>query len=253
MPKLLPAKTTKQTKVRKEWSARFHLLLNITLPIVLLLMIRANLYELAIVLALFSKWRVFAVRPHHLAVNIRSNATDIVVKLGTLIFMIQYQQPWVQLGWTLWYIFWLTTLKPRSETFAMGLQALAAEVIGLSALFQFSNNIPEPILLIVVWIIALSAARHFLSNYEEPWARVIAHLWAIFVTQLAWVLNNWLLVYVAVPQLVIIVTLLSYVLASLYHAYMNETLRAAFVRQQVLMTTIVLIVMIVLADWHGQV
>lgn len=249
MSKFIQVKSTSN----KQWSTRFHLILNIALPIVLLLMIRANLFELSIALALFSKWRVFAVRPHHLMVNIRSNATDIIVKLGTLMFMIQYSEAWVQIGWCVWYIFWLTILKPRSEKVAVGLQALAAESIGLSALFQFSNRIPEPLLLIAVWVIAASAARHFLSSYEEPWARSVSHIWALFVAQLAWVLNNWLLVYVAVPQLVIVVAVVSYALASLYDAYMNESLRASFVRQQVLMTSIILIVVIVLADWRGEV
>lgn len=248
--KFLNVKPSPQSK---HWSARFHLLLNIALPIVLLIMVRAQLYELSIVLALFSKWRIFAVKPHHLIANIRSNATDVIVKLGTLLFMIQYSNPWIQIGLALWYIFWLTILKPRSETVAVGVQALAAEAIGLSALFLFSNRLPEPLLLLGVWVIAASTARHFLGSYEEPWARAISHLWALFVTQLAWVLNNWLLVYIAVPQLVIIVVLLSYVLSSLYAAYMNDSLKPTFVRQQVIMTSVVLIIIIALADWQGEI
>lgn len=243
----------KPVTATKHWSARFHLLLNIALPVVLLIMVRAQLYELSIVLALFSKWRIFAVKPHHLVANIRSNATDIIVKIGTLLFMIQYNEPLVQIGLAVWYVFWLIVLKPRSETAAVGIQALAGEVIGLSALFLFSNRLPEPILLIFVWLIAASTARHFLGSYDEPWARAISNLWALFVTQLAWVLNNWLLVYIAIPQIVIVVTLISYVLASLYASYMNETLKKSFVRQQVIMTTVVLIVVIALADWSGEI
>ncbi len=238
---------------RRDWSNVAHVILNIALPIVLLLMIRNNLIELSIVLALFSKWRVFTVKPRHLLANIRSNATDIIVKLSTLSFIIQSDTLSVQIAWTLWYIVWLTLIKPRSEIAWIGVQAQAAQIIGISALLQFSDRVPELTVLFSAWIIGVVSARHFVSSYEEPWLQPISYVWGLFVAQLTWVLYRWLLVYLFVPQIVLILTVVSYALGSIYHAHKNEKLKQTFVRQQLIMTGLVLLVVVVLADWQGQV
>lgn len=256
--RLLNRKTSTGTYAN-DWSEVAHLLLNIALPIVLLLLVRLGLIELSILLALFSKWRVFTVKPRHLIANIKFNAIDIVVKLSTLSFIIwsknislEYEL-YFQLGFTVWYIVWLTLIKPRSGSFWIGIQALAGQFMGLSALLQLSDRVPELTILFASWLLGVLAARHYLSNYEEQWLQPMSYIWGLFVAELSWVLYRWQLVYIFVPQIALIVTAMGYALMSLYHAHNSGALKKAFIRQQTIMTLLVLAVIIAVADWWGQV
>lgn len=226
--------------------------LNAILPIGLLLLIRVGLVELAVLLALFSKWRVFAVKPRHLLTNLRANSVDIIVKLSTLAYMIEAETFAEQIVWTAWYVLWLTVIKPASQRGLVMFQAATAQVLGLSAILLFSNSINDLFIHLGIWVIAYSSARHFLSVYEEPKGQLISHLWALFVLQLSWVLSKWLLVYVMVPQLIFILAVIGYALASVYDAEKREQLKASFVRQQTIMTIAVLILIIFIADWQGN-
>lgn len=244
---------SKSKRLRNNWTTIALKTLNGLLPLVLLLMIRIDLVELSIVLALFSKWRVFSVRPRHWLTNLRSNATDIIVKLGTLSFMIEADSLYIQLGWTAWYVTWLMIIKPMSSYVGVSLQALVGTLIGLSALFQYSNRLSEIFLLILVWVLAVVTSRHFLSQYQEPWAQVMSYVWALFVVQLSWVLYRWTLVYGFIPQLALIVVVVAYATASVYHAHKTETLKKGFIRQQFIMTSIALLAIAFLADWQGAI
>ena len=224
-------------------------LLNFILPIGLLLLIQFGLTELAALLALFSKWRVFAVKPRHMAANLRSNSVDIIVKISTLAFMIDAATLTEQIVWTIWYVVWLTAIKPASTRKWMTFQASAAHFLGVSSVLLFSNSLNTVIVLSVIWLVALSSERHFISSYEEPKTQLISHLWALFVLQLAWVLSKWLLVYIFVPQLIFIVGVVGYTLASIYDANKQEKLKMSFLRQQASMSMAVIILIILIAEW----
>ena len=259
LPKKFSIKSrSKSTKPKTRWSVYVHTGLNLLLPIVLLALIWANLEYLAIIVALFSKWRVVAVRPQHFMANLRSNAVDIVVKLSTLSFMITSQQidgdiSLAQLAWTGWYMLWLTYVKPKSDTVWVGLQALTAQLLGLAAVFQFADTMNQVIFIALIWVISLSSARHFFASYEEPWAKAMSHIWALFITQLSWILFRWILVYVFVPQIVLIVAVMAYTLGSIYHAFKEENLKPGFVRQQLVMATIIIGVIIITSNWTGEI
>ena len=144
-------------------------------------------------------------------------------------------------------------LKPRSEVALAGAQAQAGQILGISALLQFSDRVPELTVVFGAWVVGVVSARHFISSYEEPWLRPISYIWGLFVAQLTWVLYRWLLVYLFVPQIVLLLTVISYALGSIYHVHKNDKLKQKFVRQQLIMTSLVIFVVIVIADWQGQV
>ena len=227
---------------------------NFILPIALLLLIQSGLNELAIVVALFSKWRVFTVKPRHLLANIRANAVDIIVKLSTLSFMIQsVDSTQQQLAWTAWYVVWLVIVKPGSTKAWVAVQAMTAQVLGLSALLYYSNSIAVSLIVLCAWVIGISTARHFIGSYEEKDALLISSIWGFFVMQLTWTLGKWLLVYEFVPQLVFILVVVSYTIASIYNAYKLGSLKAAFARQQIVIGVIILLAITVMGDWQGDI
>lgn len=238
---------------KKSLSFVIHKLLNIALPIGLLLLIRLDLVELSVLIVLFSKWRVFLVRPRHMLANLRTNAVDIVVKLSTLSFMIQSEHLSQQIAWTAWYIVWLVVIKGGSSKYWVTTQAVAGQILGLSAIFSYSNTINDLVLMIVVWFLSLASAKHFFSSYEETMGPVKSQLWALFVVQLAWILNRWILVYIFVPQVIFIVAVVGYCLGSIYDAQKQDKLKSSFVRQQVIMSSLILVLIIFFADWQGSI
>ncbi len=240
-----------QNKQRLSFSNLAHTALNVILPVVVLALIRLGLVEIAVGLVILSKWRIFSVKPRHWLANIRSNAIDIIVNFSTLAFIIDATTFSAQLAWTAWYILWLIVIKPRSDTVAVAIQALAGLFLGISALFQYSGLSAVTVLL-GVWLIAISTARHFLSSYEEPYNKPYSYLWGLFVVQMTWVLYNWTLVYFVVPQLSLVVGVIGYTLASLYDQSKREVLSTKVVRQHLILATVIVAVIVALADWSGS-
>jgi hypothetical protein len=239
------------SKPRQSFSNIAHALLNIILPVMVLALVRLGLVEVAFGLVLLSKWRVFAVVPRHWLANLRSNATDIIVNLATFAFIVDATTFNAQIAWTIWYVVWLLVIKPRSDTIFVALQALAGLFLGITALFQYSN-VNEVLVLLGVWYVATSTARHFLSSYEEPFTRPLSYMWGLIVVQLTWVLYRWSLVYFIVPQLVLIVGVLGYTLASLYDQSKKEALSSKIVRQHLTLAAVIVVVIVSMADWTGS-
>jgi hypothetical protein len=249
MPSKNKAKIAQYSK-RLSFSSVAHTILNVVLPLVVLGMVNLGLNELALGLVLLSKWRIFAVQPRHWLANMRSNSIDLIVNLSTLAFMFDASTFTVQAAWTAWYVVWLLVIKPRSDTVSVAIQATAGLFLGLSAIFLY-YELSEVVVLLAVWLIATSTARHFLSSYEEPYTRVYAYIWGLFVLQLAWVLYNWTLAYFVVPQLALIVGVIGYTLASLYDQSKKETISPKIIRQHLILATAILAVIVVMADWSG--
>lgn len=252
MPKKQPSKRERLSKAKSQirLSHLVHTILNMILPIAVLVLVRLDLIEIALGLVILSKWRIFAVVPRHWLANLRSNATDLIVNLATFAFIVDSSELNVQLAWTAWYLIWLIVIKPRSDTVMVALQALSGLFLGITALFQFTN-LNEVFVLLGVWLIATSAARHFLSSYEEPFTRPLSYLWGLVVVQLTWVLYRWTLMYFIVPQLILIVGVLAYTLASLYDQNKKEVLSPKIVRQHVFLASVIIVVIIAMSDWSG--
>src|SRR5665213_1776460 len=119
------------------FSHTIHLGLLVLLPIVIFILVRLNngFIEVALVVILLSKWRMFAVRPRYWLANIEANAVDIIVGVATLIFMVHTGSILFQLLWAALYAGWLIVLKPNSNVLGMIAQAFIGQIYGLMALF----------------------------------------------------------------------------------------------------------------------
>ena len=250
-------KTEQVTKAKAlvRWSGPLHLAYNLALPITLLLMVRGGLVELSILLVFVSKWRVFSVKPRHFIANLKANLTDLFVKLGSLIFIINADSLSVQLLWTVWYAIWLIVIKPRSSKFWMAVQAVIGQSIGISALFLYAgpDQMPFVFTLALVWLIAKITSRHFLMNYDDEWRKVLINMWSLFVVQLTWIAHNWFISYLVVPQVVILLLVFGYLFASLYDASKSDKLTLNFILQQSIMSLIIILTIVLTSDWRGVV
>ncbi len=229
-----------------------HFALNILLPLLLYVLVRIEFIQLAFIVVLLSKWRMFAVRPRHWLANIRANAVDMVVGASVVIFMAGTATTLTQLIWAGAYCFWLIILKPASNPFWVALQAFVGQFVGLMALFTQLGDAPIMTLVLGAWLICNSAARHFFTSFDEPHTRFLTYTWAYFAAALVWVLGHWLLYYGAVAQPTLLLSVIGYGLASLYYLYETDRLSSLVRRQIVFIMVAIVVVVIAFSDWSDK-
>ena len=239
------------------WGALAHAALSISVPLIVWLLVRLDLIPLAIATIIASKWRIIAVQPRHWLANFRTNSSDIIVNFSYLILLVKSETLAANILWVGFYILWLIWLKPKSTEIWVGVQALATHFLGLTALFWLADDMPETLVVILAWLIALSASRHFVSHFEETLIRVISFGWAFFVAQMAWLSNRWLVIYpissdVVIPQIAVVVTLIAYILGSIYYLSHKGTLKRSILRQYSVAGCIIVLMIILLTDWSGS-
>lgn len=238
-----------------------HFLFIALLPVaVFVLASQWDLYSLAVILILLSKWRIFAVQPRFWRANVQANLVDLIFSLSMLNFMYQARgDVWVQAIWMVMYGAWLVLLKPRSSTPAVTAQAAIAQAVGLTALFYFSYQVHDIVIIAGSWLIAASSARHLIGAYDEEHADFLSATWGLIVTQLAWLLNRWVVVYnigdhLFIPQLCVIVIILGYCIAHIYHLAKNGRLNTRQVQYTFGLGGLLLFfVLSIFSNWSGSI
>lgn len=242
---------------RKGWSEFLYVVINLIFPTTLFLLVLLFDHPyLAIALVFLSKWRVLAVQPRFWWANIRANMVDILVGLSTVALLYAADGSiFMQVIITAAYAGWLVLLKPRSNASAIALQAGIAQFVALTALFGFSNDIPDFLLLLAIWTIAYSAARHFISNFNEPMLETISACWAFLIAQLGWLLYHWTLVYeidksLQIPQLAVLVLVLSFTAARLYVAHKHGEENSGANRYTIVVGGALIVLVLLFAKWN---
>ena len=262
-------KLLKLVRRRSFLSEAIYALLNIALAIAVVMVIRyTGSIGFAVGLVILSKWRVFAVRPRFWWANLRSNLVDFIVSISFVLHMylvndasIVDSRKLLLLGvLTVLYIGWLLYIKPRSKRTYVAIQAGAAVLLGTSALFAISFNWPVSIVVLVMWLIGYTAARHILSSYDaETHGLFLSLAWGVILAQLAWVAYHWTIAYnlpfinsLYIPQVAIIASLISFVAFKSYDSfYKNAKIRINDIILPLLFTLSVIIVLLVLFNRVG--
>jgi hypothetical protein len=230
-----------------------HLVFLLVLPLAVLILVRLQFVQLAVLVIILSKWRMFAVRPRFWAANIRANAVDLMVGIATVIFMVNSDSGLMQLLWTVLYAGWLTYIKPRSDNFMVTVQAFIGQLYALSALYLAWGNGPVVGLTFLTGLFCYLAARHFFDIFDEPYARLLSFIWGYFAASLAWLLSHWLLFYQFVAQPTLILTALGYGLGVLYYLDHNDRLNKGLKNQVVFIMVTIIIVVLAFSDWGNKV
>lgn len=230
-----------------------HIVLSAIMPALVYILIRTKFVQLAVLVILITKWRMFAVRPRFWPAIIRANAVDIVVGLSTVVFMTHAHSASWQLTWAALYMFWQVAIKPGRSVLSIALQAFVGQTYGLMALFIGWPAASLLILVIGVWAICYLAARHFLSSFEEPYTSLYAHSWGYFAGALAWLSAHWLLFYGVVAQPTLLLTVLGFGLGGLYYLQESDRLSVLLRRQIVFIMVAVVVVVLVFSDWGDKV
>ncbi|UTX51086.1 hypothetical protein KI440_02680 [Candidatus Saccharibacteria bacterium TM7i] len=251
--------------VRKKsfFSELTYALLNMALAIaVTLIVYYTSSILLAMIAVIISKWRVFAVRPRYWWANLRSNMVDFTVSASVVLHMYgihvsnlpdSSKLP-IMIALTILYIGWLLFLKPRSKRSYVIAQAGVAIFLGSTALFTTWYDWPVSIVVLGMWINGFTATQHALSAYEkETHAIFLSLVWGFVIAEISWVAYHWAVAYplpllsgVMIPQVSIIVTLLSFLAFKVYNSlYMHDKVRSADVLMPLLFTVGIILVLLV--------
>jgi hypothetical protein len=235
-------------------SSLLHMALVLVLPAFVFILVRQNFVQLALLVVILSKWRMFAVRPRFWAANVRANAVDLMVGISSVIFMVHTDSEMLQLVVTLLYAVWLLFVKPRSTLLFTTAQAFIGQAYALTALYLvWGSDGPSFGITLLTGLICYLAARHFLDAFDEPYARLLSYVWGYFGAALAWVLCHWLLFYRVVAQPTLLLSALGYGLAVLYYLDHHERLSVGLRRQVVFIMIAVVLVVLAFSDWGNKV
>ncbi|MEI7682959.1 MAG: hypothetical protein WCJ24_01505 [Candidatus Saccharibacteria bacterium] len=247
----VPARLSR-LKPKKGLANVFHIILTLLLPILVYVMVRIHFTQIALLIILLSKWRMFAVKPRHWPANIRANAIDIIVGVSILVFMMQSGSQLMQLTWAVGYGVWLIFIKPGSNVLSVSSQALIGQFVGMTALFIRFGGVNSAILMMATWAICYLAARHFLASFDEPHTRFFSYLWGYFGAALVWLLSHWLLFYGPIAQPTLLLGVIGFGLATLYYLQETDRLSTFFQRQILFIMFAIVVILIIFSDWGDK-
>ncbi len=243
----------RQTKPTGGYASFLHIILTAVLPIILYVLIRLDFVAFAFLAVILSKWRMFAVKLRHWPVNFRANAVDLLLGLSVVVFMSVADSQLLQVAWVVCYTGWLLFIKPQSSVLWVGLQAMIAQALSLTAIFIVWNEASEAVLVFTVWGVTYLCARHFLAAFDEAMARATAYVWAFFCASLTWLSAHWLLYYNSISQVALIITVIGYSIAALYYLDHKDKLKKGVRRQFIFLMITILLFILVFSDWSGDI
>lgn len=221
----------KSSKRRSLLSELIYIILNIALAVAILAVVLAiDSPWPAFGLVVLSKWRILAVRPRFWFANIQANMVDVIVSLSVVMLLFAANGSFaLQSVLTLLYIIWLLFIKPRSKRVFVALQAGIAVFLGITALFSVSFDWIASLVVIGMWLIGYSAARHVLGSHEDPHMILYSLIWGLFFAELGWLGYHWTFAYtlpgtasIRLSQMAIIATVISFFAERAYSSYSHH-------------------------------
>ncbi|HET8883994.1 MAG TPA: hypothetical protein VFM68_00810 [Candidatus Saccharimonadales bacterium] len=218
----------KSSKRRSLFSELVYIGLNIAFAVAILVIVLAiESPLLAFALVLLSKWRILAVRPRYWFANIQANLVDLIVSVSIIILLYSASGALAaQILLTGLYIAWLLYVKPQSKRIFVAVQAGAATFLGVMALMMLSYDFIASLVVIIMWLIGYSAARHVLSSYEEAHRSFYSLTWGLVMAELGWLSYHWTFAYalpgvgdIQLPQVALIALAMSFLAERVYHSY----------------------------------
>ena len=252
----------KMHKRRSRLSEVTYIGLNIAFAVALLVLIRGSESPwLALIIMLLSKWRTLAVRPRFWAVNIVANTVDVVVGVSmvVLLYAADNNLP-LQIILTLFYIFWLLFIKPRSRRSYVAAQAGIAVFLGITALSIISYSWNVALFVLVMWVLGYTTTRHVLGSYEEPRTVLYSLLSGFTFAEIGWISFHWLMAYplpgfgaIQFSQLALFASLVCFVAERAYASYHRHgSVHKSDIIMPVTLTVSIMVVVYIMAIMFGS-
>lgn len=247
--KIIPNKI----KPTKGYAHVFHLALSAVLPMLVFVLVRISFSQIAALLILMSKWRMLTVRIRFWPAIIRASSIDIIVGLSTVVFMAHATSMREQFIFTLLFIAWQIWIKPGRSVLSVSAQSYIGQTYGLMALYVGWPDASLGALVFASWLITYVSARHYLGSFEESHSQMYSFVWSYFSASLTWVAVHWLLFYSFVPQVVLLLTIFSAGLGSLYFLDKTDKYSKLLQRQILFITIAIVVVMFSFSEWGSKI
>lgn len=221
----------KSSKRRSLISELIYIILNIALGVAILVTVWAvGTPFAAFGLVLLSKWRVLAVRPRYWFANVQANLVDIIVSLSVVVLLYAASGAvTTQCILALLYIGWLLFIKPRSKRLYIAAQAGIAIFLGVTALMSVSYDWVVSAVVLLMWLVGYSAARHVLGSHEEAHISFYSLIWGLVFAEIGWLGYHWSFAYglpgvgnIKLSQMAIIAVVLSFLSERVYSSYVKH-------------------------------
>lgn len=245
----MPLKIRHRLQPKQGFAHFFHLGFVALIPILVFILVRIDLVNVAFAVILLSKWRIFAIRPRHWLAHLRTNAVDIIVSLSLLAFMTIAESMSIQFLWMLVYEAWVLYIKPGSSALKVSVQALLAQLAGTVAIFVAYPEVSLVVYILAVAAIGYFSARHFFNSFEESQYQAYSLVWALFGACLTWLLGHWLLFYGPIAQISLLTAVIGYGFAALYYLSETDKLSLMVQRQVIFIVLVVVVVILSLSKW----
>jgi len=244
-------------KSRNAVSSVLHVLMNILLGVgSVFATIVSGSWIIGFILVLLSKWRMFAVRPHYLWLNIKSNLVDLIVGFSLVLLTYFSGTSLLPVHYILaaTYVLWLTVAKPKTSEIWTRIQALAAIFLGTCAISILCASLDSSLPALLEFIVGYGSARHVLAqNNNMSDSGYPALIFGVFFAEVALLTHSWTIVYafmdlgVIIPQLAIILTVFGFMIERIFHAVEERdgTLRFKDVALPISFSLVVLAVVII--------
>jgi hypothetical protein len=244
----------KSSKRRSLVSELIYILLNVALAVAILAVVWAIESPVAaFALVLLSKWRIFAVRPRYWFANIQANLVDAIVGVSIVVLLYAATGALVaQVFLTLLYIGWLLLIKPRSKRVYIAAQAGIALFLGVTALMTVSYDWMASIVILAMWLIGYSGARHVLGSYDEAHISFYSLVWGFVMAEIGWLAYHWTFAYelpgvgdIKLSQAAIVALAISFMAERAYSSFEKHgSVRSADVMLPVLLSVSVIVVIL---------
>lgn len=244
----------KSSKRRSFVSELIYILLNVALAVAILVVVWAIESPIAaFALVLLSKWRVLAVRPRYWFANVQANLVDIIVGISVVVLLYAASHALVaQIGLTILYIGWLLYIKPRSKRTFIAVQAGTALFLGVTALMTASYDWIASVVVLAMWLIGYSTARHVLGSYEEAHVSFYSLVWGLVMAEIGWLAYHWSFAYglpgvgsIKLSQAAIVSLAISFVAERVYMSFVKHgSVRSADITLPILLSVSLVIVIL---------
>ena len=206
-------------KSRNIVSSMVHVFLNLLLGVgAVLITVLSGSPVLGLILVLLSKWRIFAVRPRYLWVNIKSNLVDLIMGVSVVMLTYYAGPNFMPVDFVLMgiYVAWLLFIKPRSSEKAAMVQSLMAVFMGMSAAAFMASGLNVIAMVLMAFVVGYAASRHVLAQSSDKDFTLTTLVCGLVFAEVAWLCQTWGIVYtfgasgIRIPQVAIILTLFAF-------------------------------------------
>ena len=243
-------------KSRNSLSNFLHVAMNILLGVgTIYVGVVSGSWLIGAILVLASKWRMFAVRPHYLFLNLKSNLVDLIVGFSFVLLTYFSGNELLPVHHLLavGYVLWLLVIKPKTTEAWTLVQAIFAVFLGTCATSILCARFNSAVLVVLEFIIGYAAARHVLvQNNNSLDDGFPAFIFATIFAEIALLAHSWLIVYtftdfgIMIPQLAIILSIIAFMSAKVYSSVEDRDgkLKLKEVAMPVIFSVVVLAVLL---------